>query len=162
MMQAEPSGPQIFAAAPRFLTYGLSAGLIIVGCCLFERRGVLPTPKALVLLGDASFAIYLVHYAAVSLALAAMARLHVRHIGDLASSGLTYFRRRRGSGFLLSGGASDQPPARRPAASAQTLPSSCDAGVRRASGAKSTRRLMLSATLVLKASFAETRSSVVF
>jgi peptidoglycan/LPS O-acetylase OafA/YrhL len=101
MMQAEVSAPQIFAGAPRFLTYGLSAGLIIVGCCLLERRGVLPTPKALVFLGDASFAIYLVHYGAISLALAAVARLHVRHLGEAASSGLAIFGVAAGLGFYF-------------------------------------------------------------
>ena len=101
IMQAEASAPEIVAGAPRFLTYGLSAGLIIVGCCLLERRGVLPTPKALIFLGDASFAIYLVHFAAISLALAVVARLHVQHFGDAAGSGLAAFGVAAGLSFYI-------------------------------------------------------------
>lgn len=45
------------------LVYGLSSMLIVWGAAAWERRRTLAIPSALVLLGDASYSIYLTHYA---------------------------------------------------------------------------------------------------
>ncbi|WP_232630426.1 acyltransferase family protein [Methylobacterium sp. Leaf118] len=47
--------------APRFLTAGLPACAIVGGALSLERRGRMPTLPPLLLLGDASYALYLSH-----------------------------------------------------------------------------------------------------
>ncbi len=49
--------------AGRSLLYGLGATAALIGGVELERRGRLRVPRALVLLGEASYAIYLVHLA---------------------------------------------------------------------------------------------------
>ncbi|GAB6841090.1 peptidoglycan/LPS O-acetylase OafA/YrhL [Methylorubrum rhodinum] len=47
--------------APRFLTAGLPACAIVAGALSLERRGHMPTLPPLLLIGDASYALYLSH-----------------------------------------------------------------------------------------------------
>ena len=46
----------------RELAFGLSAAMFICGAVCAERAGKISAPRALQVLGDASFALYLVHY----------------------------------------------------------------------------------------------------
>lgn len=46
----------------RELAFGLSAAMFICGAVCAERTGKISAPRALQVLGDASFALYLVHY----------------------------------------------------------------------------------------------------
>jgi peptidoglycan/LPS O-acetylase OafA/YrhL len=54
----------------------LGAGIIIVALVELERSGRLWVPEMLVMLGDASYAIYLVHYSAISLLAYVLVRVH--------------------------------------------------------------------------------------
>jgi exopolysaccharide production protein ExoZ len=60
---------------PRILWWGLPAMALVVGAVTLEDRGVLGQSHPLRLLGDASYAIYLSHGIAVSVALLALRRL---------------------------------------------------------------------------------------
>jgi exopolysaccharide production protein ExoZ len=53
------------------------AGAIIIGLVLLEQSARIRVPDVLVLLGSASYAIYLVHYSAISLLAVMLARVHV-------------------------------------------------------------------------------------
>ena len=51
----------------RTLAYGVGCTFALLGIVELERQGRLTTPRPLVLLGDASYSIYLVHFLALSL-----------------------------------------------------------------------------------------------
>jgi peptidoglycan/LPS O-acetylase OafA/YrhL len=55
----------------------LGAGLLIFSLVLLERSGKLYLPKALIILGSASYSIYIVHYSVVTLLEGIAARYHV-------------------------------------------------------------------------------------
>jgi len=59
----------------RVAVYGCSAGLIIMALVLAEMDGRLPIAKALVYLGGASYAIYLVHFSVTTLIVALLVKL---------------------------------------------------------------------------------------
>jgi len=61
------------------LTAGVGAACILLGAALLERRSRLTIPRWLVLLGDASYSIYLIHLMAIS-AVARFAYAHWRHL----------------------------------------------------------------------------------
>lgn len=60
-------------------TYGIAAALIICGAAAIERKGGLRAPAIALLLGDASYSIYLVHYPAVVLTCKIIAPLNRDH-----------------------------------------------------------------------------------
>jgi peptidoglycan/LPS O-acetylase OafA/YrhL len=51
---------------PRFATYGLAAALIILGCCVLDGRSRLNVPRLMVVLGNASYSIYIVHFSVIT------------------------------------------------------------------------------------------------
>ena len=55
----------------------LGAGAIIAAMVRLEQAGILRVPHVSVVLGGASYSIYLVHYAVISLLAIGLARLHV-------------------------------------------------------------------------------------
>lgn len=57
------------------LTGGVGAGAILLGALILERQGKLTIPRWLVLLGDASYSIYLAHFMVIS----AVARFSYSH-----------------------------------------------------------------------------------
>jgi peptidoglycan/LPS O-acetylase OafA/YrhL len=72
------------------LFYGCGAALIILGFVSLEERGKLPVPRLLVFLGEASYAIYLVHYTAISFGVKGLMELSKRHhMSDLVLFTLT-------------------------------------------------------------------------
>lgn len=97
----EAYAPMVLADLPRFAIYGLSAGLIIVGCCQLERRGLLPVARVLILLGNASYAIYLIHFSAITLAVALLVRAGLPPMGDGVCSALAMFGVAVGLGFYF-------------------------------------------------------------
>lgn len=56
--------------------FGLPFSILVLGGVLLERQGKLALPRSLVLIGDASYSIYLVHNPLVSLTSRLVARLH--------------------------------------------------------------------------------------
>jgi exopolysaccharide production protein ExoZ len=57
------------------LAFGLCAGMVASGLMLYEKQRDIRTPAFLSLLGDASYSIYLIHYAALSLTAKVVFRL---------------------------------------------------------------------------------------
>jgi len=55
------------ADMPRTVIYGLGSALILMGIVTIERQGNLKTPPALVLIGNASYATYLINFTVLSL-----------------------------------------------------------------------------------------------
>jgi len=70
-------GPQVIS--PRFLVYGIASTLMIVGLVELERSGRVSAPAPLLLLGDASYAIYLVHLPAMSVGAKVIFKLGLDH-----------------------------------------------------------------------------------
>lgn len=66
--------PEVLAAWPDFLVFGVSAACIIVSLALLDIRRSYVVPRVLVLLGGASYSIYLVHFSTVSLLAAFLTR----------------------------------------------------------------------------------------
>ncbi len=62
--------------------FGSSAGMIVTLLVMLEKRTRLRVPASTVALGNASYAIYLVHYAVVSRIVFAIARLHNGRVPD--------------------------------------------------------------------------------
>jgi peptidoglycan/LPS O-acetylase OafA/YrhL len=59
--------PSRLAALPDFLVFGLSAAVIVVSLALLDIQRRFKVPRFLVMLGGASYAIYLVHFSTISL-----------------------------------------------------------------------------------------------
>ncbi|HVY90382.1 MAG TPA: acyltransferase [Hyphomonadaceae bacterium] len=57
-----PTLSNMWPGAPRLLMWGLPAGLIVLGAVLFERGAKVASLPWLLLLGDASYSIYLWHF----------------------------------------------------------------------------------------------------
>lgn len=109
-MLAQAYAPAILAGLPRFVTFGSSAGLIVMGCCQLERRGLLPVPNLLILLGNASYAIYLIHFSAITLVVTLFVRAGLTPAGTAAGGALAAFGLAAGLGFYYW---ADRPIARR-------------------------------------------------
>jgi len=60
----------------------LGAGAIIVGLVLLEQSGRIKVPSVLVLLGGASYAIYLVHFSAITLLAVLLSHFHAIPMND--------------------------------------------------------------------------------
>jgi len=65
-----------FAVECRAL-FGLPFSMLVLGAVLLERQGKLVLPRWMVLMGDASYSIYLIHNPLVSLTSRLVGRLHV-------------------------------------------------------------------------------------
>jgi peptidoglycan/LPS O-acetylase OafA/YrhL len=59
--------PAAFQALPDFLVFGVSAALIVIGLAVIDIQRRYAVPRALVVLGGASYPIYLVHFSTISL-----------------------------------------------------------------------------------------------
>jgi len=66
--------PALFEALPDFLVFGVSAALIVVGLALIDIQRRYTVPRVLVMLGGASYSIYLVHFSTISLLAAFLTR----------------------------------------------------------------------------------------
>jgi peptidoglycan/LPS O-acetylase OafA/YrhL len=58
--------PQNWDGVFPVLAFGIGATLIVLTLCDFEKRGILKIPHTLVMLGDASYSIYLTHFLVIS------------------------------------------------------------------------------------------------
>jgi len=66
--------PTTLAALPDFLVFGLSAAVIVISLALLDIQRRFRVPRVLVMLGGASYSIYLVHFSTISLLAAFMTR----------------------------------------------------------------------------------------
>jgi peptidoglycan/LPS O-acetylase OafA/YrhL len=66
--------PSSLTTLPDFLVFGLSAAVIVVSLALLDIQQRFKVPRILVMLGGASYAIYLVHFSTISLLAAFMTR----------------------------------------------------------------------------------------
>jgi exopolysaccharide production protein ExoZ len=71
-MQAH--NPTALQALPDFLVFGLSAALIVISLAVIDIQRRYTAPRVLVLLGGASYSIYLVHFSTISLLAAFLTR----------------------------------------------------------------------------------------
>jgi len=62
------------AAVPDFLLFGVPAAMIVVSLALLDIQRRFRVPRLLVMLGGASYSIYLVHFSTISLLAAFMTR----------------------------------------------------------------------------------------
>lgn len=85
----------------RVVVFGLSAGCIIVALTLREDKVAIRVPAALLLLGEASFAIYLVHYSVITFAASILHRLPQLPITDWILSGCAVLGVMAGGAFHL-------------------------------------------------------------
>lgn len=72
---ADDRASSLLPAQARFISYGLAAMGVIIGLVNLESRQAIHAPKAAVLLGDASYSIYLIHQPALVLAAKVIARI---------------------------------------------------------------------------------------
>jgi peptidoglycan/LPS O-acetylase OafA/YrhL len=61
----------------RVLVYGVGAGAMIVALALLESGGQVQAPVPLVLLGDSSYSVYLIHYSVITLTVTLLVRLRL-------------------------------------------------------------------------------------
>jgi peptidoglycan/LPS O-acetylase OafA/YrhL len=66
--------PDALAALPDFLVFGVSAALIVISLAVIDIQRRYTVPRLLVLLGGASYSIYLVHFSTISLLAAFLTR----------------------------------------------------------------------------------------
>ena len=83
----------------RVPVFGLSAGAIVIALAVLERDGRAFVPAPIVWLGGASYAIYLVHYSIITIAVAVLARLHLLPPGDPTLLGCVALAVAAGAGF---------------------------------------------------------------
>ncbi len=83
------------------LAYGFFALLAILGCMLIEKRRPLKIPKVLMILGDASYSLYLVHYAVISAAAKPLYRIWLRHPTPLAFQFIALVSLAIGAGLVV-------------------------------------------------------------
>ena len=95
---------------PRFATYGLSGGFIVLGSCLLEMAVRPRLPPAALFLGAASYAIYLVHFSAITLFATLLAKSGHAARGNLAAGAVACCGIAGGIAFYL---VVDRPVARR-------------------------------------------------
>lgn len=68
--------------AARVLIFGLGSGAIILGLTRLEREGRIRVPALLAWLGSISYAVYLVHYSVITLAVVALLKLRWIPLND--------------------------------------------------------------------------------
>ena len=66
--------PAALAALPDFLVFGVSAAVIVISLALLDIQRRFRAPRVLVMLGGASYSIYLVHFSTISLLAAFMTK----------------------------------------------------------------------------------------
>jgi exopolysaccharide production protein ExoZ len=66
--------PASLAALPDFLVFGVSAAVIVISLALLDIQRRFKVPRILVMLGGASYSIYLVHFSTISLLAAFMTK----------------------------------------------------------------------------------------
>jgi len=76
------------APLPEFLVFGGSAGLIIVSLAMLDLGGRITVPRPLVLAGNASYSIYLVHFSTITLIAAVLAKYTSLPRGDAIFLGI--------------------------------------------------------------------------
>ncbi len=68
------------AEMPRNLLYGLASAVLLAGAVATERRHPVAVPQPLMMLGAASYSLYLVHYPALSAVAVALRRTGVQRL----------------------------------------------------------------------------------
>jgi exopolysaccharide production protein ExoZ len=76
LLEAFPVDGAAGLALPEFLVFGVSSGFMILSLVMLESAGRLRVTPLLAKLGDASYAIYLVHFSVISLLVVAATRSH--------------------------------------------------------------------------------------
>jgi peptidoglycan/LPS O-acetylase OafA/YrhL len=74
---------------PRFATFGPASALIVYGVAALERAGRLKSPRWLVHLGDASYALYLINFSVLTLVASLFVRLHLQRFAPVLAPVLT-------------------------------------------------------------------------
>ncbi len=85
--------------AVRVLVFGLGSGAIILGLTRLERDGRIQAPAALIELGSISYAVYLVHYSVITLAVAALPKLGWTKLDDATLIGCALLGLSAGAAF---------------------------------------------------------------
>lgn len=91
----------LFKTSALPLVFGFFAGIAATGLMFYEKQKKLPLPKFLLFLGDASYSIYLIHYATLSLFAKVVYRAWLRHPVPLWMPGAVLVVIALGSGIAL-------------------------------------------------------------
>jgi peptidoglycan/LPS O-acetylase OafA/YrhL len=96
-----PISATLLAQAPRFSTFGVAGALLVYGFATLERGDLIRAPGWMEQIGDASYAVYLIHFSAITLLVTVLTHMHVKGFAVYLAPLVSAFGFLVGEGFYL-------------------------------------------------------------